>query len=101
MTNINDDTVSVLNTATCNATNRSSCRRVAPTIQVGLAPVGLAVDPTDRTVYATNVDTDTVSVVNAATCNAGATVGCRHEAPTVQTGRHRYGTDGIAVSRVG
>jgi YVTN family beta-propeller protein len=63
-----DDTVSVLDTATCNATVKSGCGAVPPTFQVGGAPQALLVDPTTGTLYAANDVDSSVSVVNAATC---------------------------------
>jgi DNA-binding beta-propeller fold protein YncE len=76
-----DDTVSVLNAATCNATVTSGCQAVPPTIQVGGAPEALLIDPTTGTLYAANDVGTTVSVVNLATCDGTTTSGCRSVAP--------------------
>ena len=72
-----DDTVSVLNAATCNATVTSGCHAAPPTVQVGGAPQALLAEPTTGTLYAANELDSTVSVVNLATCNAATTSGCR------------------------
>ena len=72
-----DDTVSVLNAATCNATVTSGCHAAPPTVQVGGAPQALLAEPTTGTLYAANVLDSTVSVVNVSTCNAATTSGCR------------------------
>jgi DNA-binding beta-propeller fold protein YncE len=44
VTNSNDNTVSVINTATCNTLDLSGCKKHAPVIRVGNLPLGLAVD---------------------------------------------------------
>jgi DNA-binding beta-propeller fold protein YncE len=77
-----DDTVSVLNAATCNATVTSGCHDVPPTVQVGAAPQALLTDPTTGTLYAANSGDSTVSVVNLATCDGSTTSGCRSVAPS-------------------
>jgi DNA-binding beta-propeller fold protein YncE len=87
----NGDTVSVINGATCNGTNRSGCGHLAATVTVGLQPVGIAVDDRTHTVYVTdNVDGDrpgTVSIIDGATCNGTNTAGCGRHFPAVATGR--------------
>jgi DNA-binding beta-propeller fold protein YncE len=72
-----DDTVSVLNAATCNATVMSGCHAAPPTVQVGGAPQALLADPTTGTLYSANEGDSTVSVVNVASCGATTTNGCR------------------------
>jgi YVTN family beta-propeller protein len=63
--NVNDDTVSVIDTAT---------NTVTATIPVGSHPIYVAADPAAGTVYVTNVNDDTVSVINAATNTVTATI---------------------------
>ena len=58
---------------------------VTATIEVGTGPDGVAADPTTHTAYVTNVDDDTVSVIDEATGTVTATI-------TVGTG-----PDGVAV----
>jgi DNA-binding beta-propeller fold protein YncE len=48
----------------------------ASTIPVGGFPTGIAVDPTTDTVYVGNGTTNTVSVIDGATCNARDGSGC-------------------------
>jgi YVTN family beta-propeller protein len=81
-----DNTVSVINTATCNATNTSGCAQTHPTVAVGDFPVAVAVDRLTATVYVANNGTNTVSVFNGATCNATVSSGCGQTPATVTVG---------------
>jgi DNA-binding beta-propeller fold protein YncE len=74
--NGNDNTVSVINGATCNGTDASGCSHTPPTIDVGNGPADVAVDPVTDTVYVTNGNDGTLSVINGATCNGTDTTGC-------------------------
>jgi YVTN family beta-propeller protein len=88
--NTNDNTVSVINTATCNATVTTSCGVTHPWIPIDSAAdaglVDAAVDEKTDTIYvvnladfsqtSTNGAGNTVSVINGATCNASVTTGC-------------------------
>jgi YVTN family beta-propeller protein len=47
---------------------------VTATIEVGTGPDGVAVDPTSHTAYVTNVDDDTLSVIDEATNTVTATI---------------------------
>jgi YVTN family beta-propeller protein len=47
---------------------------VTATIEVGTGPDGVAVDPTSHTAYVTNIDGDTVSVIDEATNTVTATI---------------------------
>ena len=81
VTNMDDATVSVVDSATCNATDRSGCTQFPPTVSVGPSstsvPYGVAVDGATHTAYVANLGDDTVSVIDDATCNAMTTTGCR------------------------
>jgi DNA-binding beta-propeller fold protein YncE len=87
----NGHTVAVINGATCNGTNHSGCGHLAATVNVGLAPIGVAVNDQTDTVYVTNNtlgDTPgTVSVINSATCNGSRVSGCAGRMPTAPVGR--------------
>ena len=80
----------MINGATCNGTDHSGCGHLAATAKVGIDPFGAAVNDHTHTVYVTNnADGDspgTVSVINAATCNATITTGCHRRSPTAATG---------------
>jgi len=77
-------TVSLINTATCNAARQDGCRSPAPTATVGDTPFGVTVAA--GTVYAWNSRAGTVSLINAATCNAAERASCHQAKPTVTTG---------------
>ena len=94
--NGNDNTVSVINTATCNATIASGCGQAPPAVTVGPGPVDAAVDQATDTVYVANVGSDTVSVIDGETCNATNHSGCGNTPPTVTVGN---GPDGVAVDQ--
>jgi len=92
-----DDTVSVIDTATCNAKTTGGCGQTAPTVTIADAPYGLAVDEQNDTVYVANTGleafitgyanlTSSVSVIRGATCNASVTTGCASSPATVPVG---------------
>jgi YVTN family beta-propeller protein len=95
VTNIADNTVSVIDGQRCNAQQTAGCGESAPTVTVGTAPVAVAVDVQAQTVYVGNLDDDTVSVIDARRCNGEHPAGCG-ETPSVQA--VGGGPDGIAVS---
>jgi len=73
------NTVAMINTASCNASHLSGCAATPPTVTVGTGPNAVAVDRQAHTVYVAsggNGSPGTVSVINAATCNATSTAGC-------------------------
>jgi YVTN family beta-propeller protein len=74
--NWRDNTLSVIDTATCNATTTSGCAQTPHAAQVGSGPDGIAIDLATDTLYVSNVTGDTVSVLDAATCNATVSSGC-------------------------
>ena len=88
------DTVSVIDTRRCNALHVSGCKGPWPTITVGNAPTNIAVDQATDTVYVDNLNDNTVSVFNGATCNALKRSGCSQAPATVPVGP---GPQGIFV----
>jgi DNA-binding beta-propeller fold protein YncE len=80
--NGNDDTVSVLDGARCNARVTRGCGRPVATIKVGTFPVAAALSRRTRTLYVANGG-GSISVINAAVCNARTTLGCGRPARTV------------------
>jgi YVTN family beta-propeller protein len=88
VTNFSDNTLSMIDAATCNATVTSGCGQRPPIVSVGGGPDGLAFDAMTRTIYAANQHDWTVSAIKAATCNATVTTGCASQpAGAVRTGR--------------
>ena len=80
------NTVSVIDAHGCNARDVSQCKGPWPTITVGNEPAGVAVDERTDTVYVSNIDDGTVSVINGAACNALTTSGCSQTPATVPVG---------------
>ena len=84
--NSGDNTVSVVNLATCSSGRLSGCAQASPTIGVGTLPLGVAVDEATDTVYVANAVDNTVSVINGATCNAIDDAGCGQTPAAVAVG---------------
>lgn len=85
--NSNDNTVSVMNTATCSAVDLSGCKKHAPVVRVGHhLLLGLALDQATNTIYAAEAVDGTVAVINGATCNASDSSGCSQKPATVKVG---------------
>jgi YVTN family beta-propeller protein len=104
-------TVSVINTATCDAEDTSGCGQVPATVAAGDNPFGIALDPITDTVYVTDLGSsdqgDTVSVIDGATCNALVRSGCGDPPATVTVGSGPFGiavnptTDTVYVANTG
>src|SRR5271165_209042 len=91
VTNQADNTVSVINGASCNGSNASGCGAASATVAVGNNPQAIATNHATDTVYVANVSDNTVSVINGANCNGSNTSGCGTAPPTVNVGAHPYG----------
>ena len=63
-------TVSVINAATCNGTDTTGCHRHFPTLPTGNSPLLIAVDTRTGIVYVTNFSSASVTILDAARCNA-------------------------------
>jgi DNA-binding beta-propeller fold protein YncE len=70
-------TVSIINGATCNAHNASGCGQTPATAPAGFGANGIAVDPINNRVYATNIEDTSVTTINGRTCNGTKTNGCQ------------------------
>jgi len=94
-------TVSVINTATCNATSTAGCRKLA-TFQVpGGNAVGIAVDSATGTLYVatlTSSGPNLISVFNTVTCNATHTTGCGQAPAMLKVGDSGGAQFGSALS---
>jgi YVTN family beta-propeller protein len=84
--NDDDDTLSVIDTSTCEAGDTSSCGKLQPTMQVGAGPQAVAVDPGTGTLYVANTIANTVSVLDPSSCDGANTRGCRDEEPVANAG---------------
>ena len=84
--NGDDGTVSVVNGAICNGADTSGCGHTWPTVTVGGSPQAIALDPLTNTIYVTNTDDNTVSVIDGSTCDGADTSGCGQTPPTVAVG---------------
>ena len=78
-----NSTVKVINGAACNATRTSGCRRAPATIHVQKFPIGIAINQATDTVYVANTGSNTISVINGATCNGTHHSGCSHALATL------------------
>jgi DNA-binding beta-propeller fold protein YncE len=87
--NDNDGTVSVINGATCNATNTSGCHRTPPAVTTGAGAAFVAVDPGLHTVFSINGHDNTLSAINTRTCRGTALAGCRKPPPSQQATPNR------------
>jgi DNA-binding beta-propeller fold protein YncE len=81
-----NNTVSVIDGATCNASQSSGCGQTPATVTVGTSPQWDVVDQVTNTVYVANADSASVSLINGATCNGTDTSGCGQTPPAVLTG---------------
>jgi YVTN family beta-propeller protein len=98
--NAGDNTVSVINGATCNASDTAGCGQKPATVAVGAFGDAVAVDPVTNTVFVTNqaARPGTVSVIDGNSCNGSHPQGCAHQPlATVTVGG---GPSGIAVNPV-
>jgi DNA-binding beta-propeller fold protein YncE len=94
--NFLNNTIWVVNGASCNAGDHSGCASaVVAKANVGPGPFSVVADDSAHTVYAAiNADGQapgTVSVINEATCNGSKTTGCASTKPTVTVGRSPVG----------
>jgi DNA-binding beta-propeller fold protein YncE len=74
--NQTDGTMSVVDGSHCNANDSSGCAQSWPVANVGAGPQGLTFNPSGNTVYITNTDDNTVSVIDTTHCNAMDGSGC-------------------------
>ncbi len=100
--NQGDNTLSAINTRTCNGTVTSGCGHRAPNEQASPDqdpgynpfPNALALVPQTGSAYVVNVGGASVlSVVSVSRCNAADITGCRTEAPSVPTHQYQIAAD--------
>ena len=80
VTNLNTNTVSLIDASTCSATTSVGCARLRSySLPAGGSPGGeVAVDQATGTLYVANSSSNNLSVLNGATCSAISSVGCAH-----------------------
>jgi DNA-binding beta-propeller fold protein YncE len=81
-------TVSVINGATCNGTDHTGCGQTPAKVAAGFGAAGVTIDPATNTVYVTNVEDTSVTVINGATCNGSDTSGCAQTVPKAAVGNY-------------
>ena len=74
---VNDDTLSVIDGARCNARRMIDCAQPAPTVQMGAGPQAVAVVPSVHTIYVADGIDGAVAVIDERTCNDEHPAGCR------------------------
>jgi hypothetical protein len=84
-----ENTVSMINTAACNAARVTGCGQIPASFPAGSDQQLLTADPHSRTLYV--VGSHTLSVISTKTCNAAETGGCPTQSPpgTVAPGAGR------------
>ena len=89
--NQGSSSLSVINAATCNATNSTSCARIFPALALGVGGAFVSLDPSTHTLYESSQDTNAVWVLDASKCNAMHTSGCTKFEPTTTVGAGAIG----------
>jgi DNA-binding beta-propeller fold protein YncE len=84
--NRNDNTVSVIDGRSCNGSYTTGCGETWATVAVGASPQALAVNTATNTIYVTNTNDNTVSVIDGSTCDGSDHSGCDQTPPTVAAG---------------
>ena len=82
----NPSDVEVLNGATCHAGDVAGCKPVAGIPEADPLDIVAPVDTAAHTLYVVDGQTDTVSLVDTATCNAIDTAGCHATQPKIVFG---------------
>jgi DNA-binding beta-propeller fold protein YncE len=93
--------VSVIDAATCNATDRAGCGTPATLRVPGGKPDGIAVDAATGTIYVATITSsgpNLISVFNAATCNAAHTTGCGQAPAVLKVGHSAGGNSALSLA---
>jgi DNA-binding beta-propeller fold protein YncE len=89
-TNQVDNTVSVIDTTICNQRNLSGCNHSWPAVPVGTTSRHIGINKVTNTIYVSNQDDNTLSIINGATCNRSVTSGCSQTPPTTAVGNKPF-----------
>jgi YVTN family beta-propeller protein len=80
--------VAVIDGATCNGSNTTGCGQTPATAAAGFGASEVGLDPTTHTVYATNTEDASLSVIPGAICNRFISFGCGLVLPKLATGTY-------------
>jgi DNA-binding beta-propeller fold protein YncE len=80
--------VAVINGAICNGTNSVGCDQTPTIVAAGWGSSEVGIDPTTGTVYTTNTEDESLSVISGTTCNRFVTFGCGGTPPRVAAGSY-------------
>jgi DNA-binding beta-propeller fold protein YncE len=80
--------VAVINGAICNGSYTAGCHQTPRTIAAGWGSSEVGIDPTTNTVYTTNTEDESLSVIPGTTCNRSITFSCGSTPPTVAAGSY-------------
>jgi YVTN family beta-propeller protein len=93
--------VAVIDGATCNGSNTTGCDQMPTAVAAGFGASELGIDPTTHTVYATNTEDASLSVIPGGVCNRFISFGCGLVPPRVAAGSYPGFTPGtIAIDPV-
>ncbi len=76
----------VIDGSTCNGTNHSGCGQTPRLVETGSSPLVARLDPATETVYVSNEESASLSVIDAATCNGLNPSACPRRVPALATG---------------
>ncbi len=82
--NFNDNTVSVLDGARCNATVSSGCAARPPAVATGENPADVVVDPKLHTLFTLNQSDDTLSELSTSACAGPVAAACPKAVPSAK-----------------
>ena len=93
-----DDALAVVDTNVCNGSDLAGCATLHPQfVRTGAGPEGVDLDPQTQTLYTANEIDNDVSVINAATCNAQLTSGCRQPPTAMPVPLSTFSIEGLAA----
>ncbi|MGD0810886.1 MAG: hypothetical protein ABSA91_14445, partial [Acidimicrobiales bacterium] len=93
-----DDALAVVDTNVCNGSDLAGCATIHPQFaRTGAGPEAVDLDPQTQTLYTANEIDNDVSVINAATCNAQVTSGCREVPAQLPVPLSTFSLEGIAA----
>jgi DNA-binding beta-propeller fold protein YncE len=80
--------VAVINGATCHGSDTAGCHQTPRTIAAGWGSSALSINPETNTIYTTNTEDQSLSVIPGAICNRSTTSGCGSTPATVAAGSY-------------